>query len=78
MRWKFTPTEEEKDFIMKKFHNNLVIPKNFAQTALPYNTIDSSNQHDLGEPIINPQTVEFCKKLCRYFGRMIQLSGFYL
>lgn len=62
-RWKFTPTEEEKELVLKRFRNDLKIPENFVQTAPAY---DPTAANQVESPIQvkqNPQTVEFCERL---------------
>lgn len=63
-RYNFTPTEEEKALIRKKFDNNFYIPENFVRTVIPYNSDDSNvvSRHPVSKS--NPQTMQFCDKLC--------------
>lgn len=63
IRWKFTPTKEEKDFVLEKFGFNLEVPLNFTPTASTYDPNDSNR--NVEQPIgqINPQTQLFCEKL---------------
>lgn len=60
-RWKFTPTDEEKDLILKKFEANLIVLKNFEQTAPIFDPYETN----LTQPVshTNSQTIEFCDKL---------------
>lgn len=50
-RYNFTPTDEEKTSVLKMFSNDLTIPNNFIGLE-NYKTKT------------NPQTTEFCDKLC--------------
>ena len=60
-RWVYTPTEEEKEAIKKKF-SDLTVPLNFEMTVEPHN--EDSNKR-VGPPhlVINQQTTDFCNKL---------------
>jgi lariat debranching enzyme len=66
-RWNFTPTEEEKQAILKKFEGDLKIPKNFVRTVPPFNpaveSLDDLKYTDLPKPQVNDQTTIFCEKL---------------
>ncbi|BET03163.1 Lariat debranching enzyme [Nesidiocoris tenuis] len=65
-RWIFTPTEEEKNFILEKMENDLKVPKNFKATVPGYNQESSPSFHTTptkGRKGLNPQTVTFCQKL---------------
>lgn len=65
-RWIFTPTEEEKELVCKRFQNNFRIPQNFVQTAPAYDPGRQSNevqQECAISAVINPQTAEFCERL---------------
>ncbi|XP_067004697.2 lariat debranching enzyme [Anabrus simplex] len=65
-RWIFTPTDEEKDLVRRKFDSDLRIPGNFTQTVTPYNPEESSaNSPSFHQPSaqINPQTMVFCDRL---------------
>lgn len=63
-RYDFTPTEEEKNHVLQRFDNSLLVPTNFCKTAPAYQA-DSpqkgSKEHP--EAKLNPQTVLFCEKL---------------
>jgi lariat debranching enzyme len=65
-RWNFTPTQEEIENILQKFKNDLKIPQNFKQVVNGYNP--EWDGHDFRrlnkpQPMLNPQTVQFCSKL---------------
>uniref|UniRef100_A0A146KN02 Lariat debranching enzyme A n=1 Tax=Lygus hesperus TaxID=30085 RepID=A0A146KN02_LYGHE len=66
-RWIFTPTEDEKEFILEKMDNNLNVPLNFKTTAPGYRPDSSQTPGTPTKfrrpPTLNPQTIEFCKKL---------------
>jgi len=70
-RWDFVPTKEEMDFVQKKFGGNFLVPHNFAQTVVAFESKgqnDSSNRNRFSyteQPParINPQTTEFCERL---------------
>ncbi|CAB0030632.1 unnamed protein product [Trichogramma brassicae] len=60
----FTPTEEQKEMILKKFNNNLSVPQNFQQTVRPFHHTESPT--GFAHPpilIINRQTTALCEKL---------------
>lgn len=70
-RWNFVPTKEEMDFVWHKFDGNFLVPQNFTQTVLAF---DSSSQNDSSNDSrnsyrkqppaqINSQTSAFCDKL---------------
>lgn len=59
-RYNFTPSEEEKDNIIKLF-DNLVIKDVFVRTAPVFNA--NAPKISPKEPIMNPQTVELCETL---------------
>lgn len=61
-RFNFTPTNEEKDIVLTKFENDLLIPLNFEQTQPGYNNI-IGNQAKVDDRKLNPQTQQFCKLL---------------
>lgn len=61
VRWNYTPTDEEKECVLSKFDNDLVIPMNFCRTTKPYDPEE-------GCPVkcdakFNPQTAKFCSTL---------------
>jgi len=60
-RWEFTPTAEEKDFVLRKMGADLNIPLNFAKTTFAHEET-SSYEHQVCA-MLNPQTVEFCERL---------------
>lgn len=70
-RWNFVPTKEEMDFVWQRFDGNFLVPQNFTQTVVAF---DSSNQNDFSNNSrnscrkqppaqINSQTTAFCDKL---------------
>lgn len=64
LRWNFTPNDDEKMEIFKKFNENLVIPKNFSQTAKGYNAEDPKKSYVLqASAVVNPQTTQLCDLL---------------
>lgn len=63
-RWQFTPTEEEKNEVFKKFSENLVVPLNFVKTVKGHSSKEPKrNYTHQPRPKINRQTVLFCKTL---------------
>lgn len=65
------PTKEEMDFVWQKFDGNLLVPQNFIQTVVAF---DSSSQNDSSNNSrnsyrkqppaqINSQTTVFCDRL---------------
>ncbi|XP_021697696.1 lariat debranching enzyme [Aedes aegypti] len=64
-RFKFTPTEAEKQMILERFQNDLRIPQNFTRIVEPYNPAMKQDMDLVGQPkaFLNPQTTEFCDKL---------------
>lgn len=59
----FTPTQENKEMILDRFDNNLIVPKNFCRTAKPYDPL-SEQKRPLQERLkLNPQTMLFCTTL---------------
>lgn len=64
-RWKFTPTAEEEEFILRKFSGNLKVPLNFSRTVQAYNPSNPKSQGHTQQPAaqVNPQTREFCERL---------------
>lgn len=64
-RWIFTPTEEEKKFILDKFSDDLTIPLNFTQTARGYDETEQKNNKNITQPNgqTNPQTTLLCDTL---------------
>lgn len=62
-RWKFTPTKEEKDFVLEKFGHNLEVPLNFVPTAPTYDPNDCKKNAEQPIGQTNPQTQLFCEKL---------------
>ncbi|CAG9761545.1 unnamed protein product [Ceutorhynchus assimilis] len=61
-RYFFTPTDEEKEFVLKKMHGTLKVPKNFQPTATAYNGSPVKGQQQ-PKAKLNPQTVELCESL---------------
>ncbi|XP_072384494.1 lariat debranching enzyme [Diabrotica undecimpunctata] len=62
-RYEFTPTEQEKTNVMKRFRDNLVVPRIFSKTAVAYSPNSKKNDVKQPEPILNPQTVTLCEIL---------------
>jgi len=70
-RWDFVPTKEEMDFVQKKFGGNFLVPHNFTQTVVAFESKgrnDSSNRNrysytEQPPARINSQTTEFCERL---------------
>ncbi|XP_015595330.1 lariat debranching enzyme isoform X2 [Cephus cinctus] len=62
-RWIYTPTEEEKQKVLKKFNGDLEVPLNFTQTVEPYNPEAPKGFVEPATLQINEQTTEFCNKL---------------
>ncbi|KAG4067921.1 hypothetical protein HA402_010607 [Bradysia odoriphaga] len=54
VRWNFTPTSEEKESILSKFDDDLIVPTNFCRTEKSVLN---------GKPQSNPQTLKFCGTL---------------
>lgn len=52
-RWNFTPTYEEKEYVLSKFDNDLVVPMNFCRAS----TGKSSSNYNAK---FNPQTGKLC------------------
>ncbi|PNF18198.1 hypothetical protein B7P43_G18048 [Cryptotermes secundus] len=70
-RWNFVPTKEELDFVWQRFDGNFLVPQNFTQTVVAF---DSSSQNDSSNNSrnscrkqppaqINSQTTAFCDRL---------------
>lgn len=57
LRSNFVPSSKE---ILKRFRNDLVIPKNFERTAEVYNPSSPSLQPYQPKPILNPQSSLLC------------------
>jgi lariat debranching enzyme len=62
-RWKFTPTEEEKEKINNKFNYDLTIPLNFKESVIPYNVESPNIRVSQPKLAINEQTTKLCNKL---------------
>ncbi|ENN75576.1 hypothetical protein HUJ04_004073 [Dendroctonus ponderosae] len=62
-RFKFTPTDAERELIMSKMNNCLKVPENFRATAASHKPGDSAGKLKELEPKLNPQTVELCETL---------------
>lgn len=63
-RWNFTPTDEEKQFVLDKFKENLMVLENFEKTADSYNPEEKKTYvKQPMEATVNPQTVQFCNTL---------------
>ncbi|KAL1128851.1 hypothetical protein AAG570_013385 [Ranatra chinensis] len=61
-RWNFTPTDIEKEFILKKLSGSLKVPQNFCQTATVH--VDKSTPRiKFDDPKPSPQTTTFCEKI---------------
>lgn len=63
VRWNFVPTSDEKDFILKRFDNNLIIPLNFEVTTVAYDPTNPNNNASQPKPTSNPQTTLLCDLL---------------
>lgn len=63
MERNFTPTEENKDMILERFENNLIIPLNFCRTAKPYDPFSKLKFPRQQKLELNPQTMSFCGSL---------------
>lgn len=65
-RWNYTPEADEIEGITKKFKDDLKIPANFKQIVNGFDPEwDGKNFHKLAkpQPMLNPQTTEFCSKM---------------
>lgn len=63
-RWIYTPSEEEKENVLKKFNRSMKIPENFRTTAEAYKPDCPNTQTKKSLKLqINPQTTEFCDTL---------------
>lgn len=60
-RYDFTPSEEEKENIIKLFDSLIIKKDSFVKTAPVFNI--NSPKVAPKEPVLNPQTVELCEKL---------------
>lgn len=61
-RWNFTPTHEEKEYVLSKFDNDLVVPMNFCRATKSYApTRKSSLKCNAAK--FNPQTGKLCSIL---------------
>lgn len=63
IRWNFAPTDEEKEFVLKRFDNNLKIPLNFEPTAAAFDPSNSNRNASQPQPTSNPQTTLLCDLL---------------
>lgn len=64
VRWNFIPTSDERDFVLKRFDNSMIIPKNFEATAEAYDPNQQQNRKAYQpKPTLNPQTSLFCDLL---------------
>ncbi|GJQ70894.1 hypothetical protein Trydic_g811 [Trypoxylus dichotomus] len=61
-RFNFTPTKEEKEAVLMKFENDLVVPLNFEQTQPGHNNIVKSLAKS-DQRKLNSQTQQLCKRL---------------
>lgn len=61
-RYDFTPTEDEKNFILKKI-KDLKVPLNFKRTAEPYTPSKPKQYLSQPKAVINSQTTLLCEKL---------------
>lgn len=59
----FTPTDEQKAFVLEKFKNNLVVPMDFCRTVEPYNPNSRKEFPSQQKAQANPQTTTFCDTL---------------
>uniref|UniRef100_A0A1B6LZV8 Lariat debranching enzyme C-terminal domain-containing protein n=1 Tax=Graphocephala atropunctata TaxID=36148 RepID=A0A1B6LZV8_9HEMI len=62
-RWIFTPTEEEKAHILKRFGGDLQVPLNFSRTVEPYCPDSSQSHYTPASVQLSPQTMAFCERL---------------
>ncbi|XP_046492436.1 lariat debranching enzyme isoform X1 [Neodiprion pinetum] len=63
-RWIYTPSNEEKENILKKFNHDLEVPDNFKCTVPPYRPESPDTWTKKSVKLqINPQTTEFCNLL---------------
>ncbi|KAL7307498.1 hypothetical protein TKK_0000676 [Trichogramma kaykai] len=63
-RYNFTPTQEEKQLILKKFNSDLTVPMNFQQSVSAFSSNEPLNRFAFKPNLaINNQTTEFCEKL---------------
>lgn len=62
-RWIFTPTNEEKEKMLNKLNNDLKIPFNFVQSAIPYDPKMPNSSIASPQLLINSQTTQFCEVL---------------
>lgn len=61
LRWIYTPTDEEKEFVLSKFDNDLIVPLNFCRTRRPDN-LEVKNLLQCNANF-NPQTAQLCSRL---------------
>lgn len=64
-RWNFVPTKEEMDFVWQRFDGNFLVPQNFTQTVVAFDSSNNSRNSCRKQPPaqINSQTTAFCDKL---------------
>ncbi|XP_054286453.1 lariat debranching enzyme [Macrosteles quadrilineatus] len=60
-RWIFTPTEEEKAHVLKRFNSELKVPRNFSKTVPAWS--EEGGQQGRATQQFNPQTTTFCELL---------------
>lgn len=63
VRWKFVPSEEEKERIHHKLNYDLAVPLNFKETVERYDPENPCLRVDQPNLSVNHQTTEFCNKL---------------
>lgn len=63
IRWNFVPTNDEKDFVLKRFDNSMKIPLNFEATASAYDPSNPNKNANQPRPTSNPQTTLLCDLL---------------
>ncbi|KAJ8668130.1 hypothetical protein QAD02_009793 [Eretmocerus hayati] len=62
-RWKYTPTDEEKEQMHHKLNYDLTVPLNFKESVSSYNPASSIGKVSQPNLVLNHQTTEFCEKL---------------
>ncbi|XP_063984730.1 lariat debranching enzyme [Diachasmimorpha longicaudata] len=62
-RWNFTPSESEKENVLRRFGGCLRVPENFERTTEAYNPESNQKNNKQLKFRLNKQTSEFCDKL---------------